>query len=60
MLRRDRAVSALRQGALMRKAPAASELRRPGGRNVMVCFIQDRAGGSPHVAQGMLKEVSVP
>jgi len=29
------------------------------GRNVLLCFIPDRAGGPPHVAKGMLKIVEV-
>ncbi len=38
----------------------ATELNLQKGRNVMLCFIQDRAGGPPHVAKGMVKEVDVP
>ena len=37
-----------------------TELNLQKGRNVMLCFIQDRAGGPPHVAKGMVKEVNVP
>ena len=29
------------------------------GRYAVVCFIQDRAGGAPHVAKGMIKELVV-
>lgn len=30
------------------------------GRYAMVCFLTNRAGGPPHVAMGMIKEVEVP
>lgn len=30
------------------------------GKYALVCFIQDRKGGPPHVAKGMLSEVTVP
>ena len=32
---------------------------RPG-KYAFLCFIQDRAGGPPHVAKGMIQEVTVP
>jgi hypothetical protein len=35
------------------------ELELEEGRYAAVCFIQDRAGGPPHVAKGMLSEVTV-
>jgi hypothetical protein len=33
-------------------------VRKPG-KHALVCFIQDRRGGPPHVMKGMLKEVEV-
>ncbi len=30
------------------------------GKNVLLCFISDRAGGPPHVAKGMVAEVDIP
>lgn len=35
------------------------ELELNAGRWVFVCFITDRAGGPPHVAKGMLREVTI-
>ncbi len=34
------------------------DLKKPG-KYVMVCFIQDRKGGPPHVAKGMVEEFEV-
>jgi hypothetical protein len=35
------------------------ELDLPAGKYAVVCFIQDRAGGAPHVAKGMITELDV-
>ncbi|HEV2061058.1 MAG TPA: hypothetical protein VGR11_17030 [Solirubrobacteraceae bacterium] len=35
------------------------ELDLPAGRYAVVCFIQDRKGGKPHVANGMIDELTV-
>ena len=35
------------------------ELELAAGRYAFVCFITDRAGGPPHVAKGMLREVTI-
>ncbi len=37
-----------------------TELELTSGKNVLLCFITDRAGGPPHVAKGMISEVTVP
>lgn len=34
------------------------ELAKPG-KYALLCFIQDRAGGPPHIAKGMIAEVDV-
>ena len=34
------------------------ELKQPGT-YALICFIQDRKGGPPHVMKGMIKEVEV-
>lgn len=34
------------------------DVRKPG-KHALVCFIQDRKGGPPHVMKGMIKEVDV-
>jgi len=36
------------------------DLDLKSGKYAFVCFIQDRKGGPPHVAKGMLSEVTVP
>jgi hypothetical protein len=36
-----------------------SELELRAGRYALVCFLTDRAGGPPHVAKGMLREIEV-
>jgi len=36
------------------------DLDLKSGKYALVCFIQDRKGGPPHVAKGMLSEVTVP
>lgn len=35
------------------------ELELAAGRYAFVCFLTDRAGGPPHVAKGMLREVTI-
>jgi len=40
-------------------AEQIDELELAAGRYAFVCFITDRAGGPPHVAKGMLREVTV-
>ena len=35
------------------------ELDLPAGKYAVLCFIQDRKGGKPHVAKGMLDEVEI-
>ena len=35
------------------------KLDLPAGRYAVVCFISDREGGKPHVAQGMIEELEV-
>lgn len=35
------------------------ELELNAGRYAVICFIQDRAGGAPHVAKGMISELTV-
>ena len=35
------------------------ELELEAGRYAFVCFLTDRAGGPPHVAKGMLSEVTI-
>ena len=35
------------------------ELDLKAGSYAVVCFIQDRAGGAPHVAKGMISELVV-
>lgn len=37
-----------------------TEITRQKGRNVMLCFIEDRAGGPPHFTTWMIGEVNVP
>ena len=41
-------------------ARQTTQLNLQKGRKVMLCFIQDRAGGPPHVAKGMVNEVNIP
>lgn len=36
-----------------------SELEFQAGRYALVCFITDRAGGPPHLAKGMVREIEV-
>jgi len=36
------------------------DLDLKSGKYALVCFIQDRKGGPPHVAKGMVSEVTVP
>jgi len=36
-----------------------AELEFKKGKYAFVCFIQDRKGGPPHVAKGMVQEVEV-
>jgi hypothetical protein len=36
-----------------------AELDFEAGRYALVCFITDRAGGPPHVAKGMLREIEI-
>jgi hypothetical protein len=36
-----------------------TELNLKAGKYAIVCFVSDRAGGPPHVAKGMISEVSV-
>jgi hypothetical protein len=36
-----------------------AELELAAGRYAFLCFITDRAGGPPHVAKGMLREVTI-
>ncbi len=35
------------------------ELEFKAGKYAVVCFIQDREGGKPHVAQGMIDELTI-
>ena len=35
------------------------ELELVAGRYALVCFLTDRAGGPPHVAQGMVSELTI-
>ena len=35
------------------------ELELPAARYAVVCFISDRKGGKPHVAKGMIEELTV-
>lgn len=37
-----------------------TDLELEKGKNVLLCFISDRAGGPPHVAKGMITEVDIP
>ncbi len=37
----------------------AIELEFKPGKYAVVCFIQDREGGKPHVAQGMIDELTI-
>jgi len=37
-----------------------TDLELKKGKNVLLCFISDRAGGPPHVAKGMIAEVDIP
>lgn len=36
-----------------------AELEFQAGRYALICFITDRAGGPPHVAKGMLREIEI-
>jgi len=36
------------------------DLELKSGKYALVCFIQDRKGGPPHVAKGMISELTVP
>ena len=36
-----------------------TDLELQKGKYAFVCFIQDRAGGPPHVAKGMIQEIAV-
>ena len=35
------------------------DLEKPG-KYALLCFVSDRKGGPPHVAQGMIAEITVP
>jgi hypothetical protein len=41
------------------KTKEVTELELRAGRYALLCFISDREGGKPHVAEGMLEEVMV-
>ena len=36
-----------------------TDLELEAGRYALLCFISDRAGGPPHVAKGMVREVTI-
>lgn len=41
------------------KTKEVTELELRAGRYALLCFLSDREGGKPHVAEGMLEEVTV-
>lgn len=42
------------------KTAQVTDLELQKGKNVLLCFISDRAGGPPHIAKGMISEVDIP